>query len=103
MSSITRSVSLLSAISTSFTCRFYALHLLIHTPLVDGISSFEDLSVNNVLRVFQWVTACVTFGDLLVIRVRSFIKVEKKTHATSTNILLVCFKGINYTIILLVH
>ncbi|KAM6438931.1 LOW QUALITY PROTEIN: relaxin receptor 2 [Rhynochetos jubatus] len=51
----------------------YKFHLLllctplqIHTSLTDEISSFED--PNNVLRVFVWVTACVTCLGNLVIR-----------------------------------
>uniref|UniRef100_U3IF07 Relaxin family peptide receptor 2 n=1 Tax=Anas platyrhynchos platyrhynchos TaxID=8840 RepID=U3IF07_ANAPP len=66
----------------------YALHVRICTPLTDGISSFEDLLANNVLRVFVWVIACVTcFGNLLVIGMRSFIKAENETHAMSIKIL----------------
>uniref|UniRef100_A0A7M4EXZ4 Relaxin family peptide receptor 2 n=1 Tax=Crocodylus porosus TaxID=8502 RepID=A0A7M4EXZ4_CROPO len=66
----------------------YALHVRICTPLTDGISSFEDLLANNVLRVFVWVIACITcFGNLFVIGMRSFIRAENKTHAMSIKIL----------------
>ncbi|XP_019381049.1 PREDICTED: relaxin receptor 2 isoform X3 [Gavialis gangeticus] len=66
----------------------YALHVRICTPLTDGISSFEDLLANNVLRVFVWVIACVTcFGNLFVIGMRSFIRAENKTHTMSIKIL----------------
>lgn len=57
-------------------------------PLTDGISSFEDLLANNILRVFVWVIAFITcFGNLFVIGMRSFIKAENTTHATSIKIL----------------
>ncbi|XP_067419398.1 relaxin receptor 2 [Emydura macquarii macquarii] len=66
----------------------YALHVQICTPLTDGISSFENLLANNVLRVFVWVIACVTcFGNLFVIGMRSFIKAENKIHTMSIKIL----------------
>jgi len=55
-------ISLLSAISKCFTYSFYALHVHLYTPLTDGSSSFEDLSADNVLRVFVCVTACGMFG-----------------------------------------
>ncbi|XP_059574312.1 relaxin receptor 2 isoform X4 [Alligator mississippiensis] len=66
----------------------YALHVRICTPLTDGISSFEDLLANNVLRVFLWVIACITcFGNLFVIGMRSFIRAENKTHTMSIKML----------------
>uniref|UniRef100_A0A674IP75 G-protein coupled receptors family 1 profile domain-containing protein n=1 Tax=Terrapene triunguis TaxID=2587831 RepID=A0A674IP75_9SAUR len=58
------------------------------TPLTDGISSFENLLANNVLRVFVWVIACVTcFGNLFIIGMRSFIRAENKMHTTSIKML----------------
>ncbi|KAB0345336.1 hypothetical protein FD754_022262 [Muntiacus muntjak] len=66
----------------------YAPHVRICMPLTDGISSFEDLLANNILRVFVWVIAFITcFGNLFVIGMRSFIKAENTTHATSIKIL----------------
>uniref|UniRef100_A0A8B9Q023 Relaxin family peptide receptor 2 n=1 Tax=Apteryx owenii TaxID=8824 RepID=A0A8B9Q023_APTOW len=66
----------------------YALHVRICTPLTDGISSFEDLLANNVLRVFVWVVACITcFGNLFVVGMKSFIKAENKIHTSSIKIL----------------
>ncbi|KAM6144662.1 LOW QUALITY PROTEIN: relaxin receptor 2 [Phoenicopterus ruber ruber] len=70
----------------SFTYCFYALHVQICASLTDGISSFEDLLANNVLRVFVWVIACVTCSGNLVIRMRSFIKAENDTHTISIKI-----------------
>ncbi|KAM6211432.1 LOW QUALITY PROTEIN: relaxin receptor 2 [Sarcoramphus papa] len=64
---------------------FYALHMIC-TSSADGISSFEDLLANNVLRVFVWVIACVTCFGNLVIRMRSFIKANE-THTMSIKIL----------------
>uniref|UniRef100_A0A8D1WFA3 G-protein coupled receptors family 1 profile domain-containing protein n=1 Tax=Sus scrofa TaxID=9823 RepID=A0A8D1WFA3_PIG len=62
----------------------YAPHVRICMPLTDGISSFEDLLANNILRIFVWVIAFITcFGNLFVIGMRSFIKAENTTHATS--------------------
>ncbi|XP_057563547.1 relaxin receptor 2 [Hippopotamus amphibius kiboko] len=62
----------------------YAPHVRICMPLTDGISSFEDLLANSILRVFVWVIALITcFGNLFVIGMRSFIKAENMTHATS--------------------
>lgn len=64
-------------------------------PLTDGISSFEDLLANNILRIFVWVIAFITcFGNLFVIGMRSFIKAENMTHATSIKIL--CCKYVSY-------
>uniref|UniRef100_A0A6I8NEI6 Relaxin family peptide receptor 2 n=1 Tax=Ornithorhynchus anatinus TaxID=9258 RepID=A0A6I8NEI6_ORNAN len=66
----------------------YVPHVRICTPLTDGISSFEDLLANNILRVFVWVIAFITcFGNLFVIGMRSFIRAENKTHAMSIKIL----------------
>ncbi|XP_012882735.1 PREDICTED: relaxin receptor 2 isoform X2 [Dipodomys ordii] len=66
----------------------YAPHVRICMPLTDGISSFEDLLANNILRIFVWVIAFITcFGNLFVIAMRSFIKAENTTHALSIKIL----------------
>ncbi|XP_036312895.1 relaxin receptor 2 isoform X2 [Pipistrellus kuhlii] len=66
----------------------YAPHVRICMPLTDGISSFEDLLANNILRICVWVIAFLTcFGNLFVIGMRSFIKAENTTHAMSIKIL----------------
>ncbi|KAM4859850.1 relaxin receptor 2 [Thomomys bottae] len=66
----------------------YVPHVRICMPLTDGISSFEDLLANNILRIFVWVIAFITcFGNLFVIAMRSFIKAENTTHALSIKIL----------------
>uniref|UniRef100_A0A7N4NSU2 Relaxin family peptide receptor 2 n=1 Tax=Sarcophilus harrisii TaxID=9305 RepID=A0A7N4NSU2_SARHA len=66
----------------------YAPRVRICVPLTDGISSFEDLLANNILRIFVWVIAFITcFGNLFVIGMRSFIRAENKTHAMSIKIL----------------
>ncbi|XP_074069298.1 relaxin receptor 2 [Macrotis lagotis] len=66
----------------------YAPFVRICVPLTDGISSFEDLLANNILRIFVWVIAFITcFGNLFVIGMRSFIRAENKTHAMSIKIL----------------
>uniref|UniRef100_A0A8B9SAG2 G-protein coupled receptors family 1 profile domain-containing protein n=1 Tax=Apteryx owenii TaxID=8824 RepID=A0A8B9SAG2_APTOW len=50
-------------------------------PNTDGISSFENLLANIILRVFVWVIACVTcFGNLFVICMRSIIIAENSQH-----------------------
>uniref|UniRef100_A0A452UU51 Relaxin family peptide receptor 2 n=2 Tax=Ursus TaxID=9639 RepID=A0A452UU51_URSMA len=73
---------------TNFRYCSYAPHVRICMPLTDGISSFEDLLANNILRIFVWVIAFITcFGNLFVIGMRSFIKAENTTHATSIKIL----------------
>ncbi|KAM9245419.1 LOW QUALITY PROTEIN: relaxin receptor 2 [Leptosomus discolor] len=64
-------ISLLLAASKSFAYCFYALHMQIWTSLADGISSFEGLLANNVLRAFMWVIACVTCFGNPVTRMRS--------------------------------
>ncbi|XP_078400978.1 relaxin receptor 1-like [Cetorhinus maximus] len=57
-------------------------------PNTDGISSFEDLLANIILRVFVWVIAFLTcFGNLFVIFMRSLIRAENKLHAMSIKIL----------------
>ncbi|KPP70531.1 hypothetical protein Z043_110630, partial [Scleropages formosus] len=51
-------------------------------PNTDGISSFENLLANIVLRVFVWVVSATTcFGNLFVICMRSYIRSENKLHA----------------------
>ncbi|XP_056417860.1 relaxin receptor 2 isoform X5 [Hyla sarda] len=66
----------------------YAPHVRVCTPLTDGISSFENLLANTVLRIFVWVIACITcFGNIFVIGMRSFIQSENKTHTISIKIL----------------
>ncbi|XP_078513275.1 relaxin receptor 2 isoform X2 [Lissotriton helveticus] len=66
----------------------YAPHVRVCTPLTDGISTFENLLANVVLRVFVWVIACITcFGNLFVIGMRSFIRSENKMHTLSIKIL----------------
>ncbi|XP_073469453.1 relaxin receptor 2 [Aquarana catesbeiana] len=66
----------------------YAPHVRVCTPLTDGISSFENLLANTILRVFVWVIACITcFGNIFVIGMRSFIQSENKTHTMSIKIL----------------
>ncbi|KAF3825897.1 hypothetical protein GH733_006724 [Mirounga leonina] len=73
---------------TNFRYCSYAPHVRICMPLTDGISSFEDLLANNILRIFVWVIAFITcFGNLFVIGMRSLIKAENTTHATSIKIL----------------
>ncbi|KAM9610174.1 LOW QUALITY PROTEIN: relaxin receptor 2 [Trichechus inunguis] len=66
----------------------YAPHVRICMSLTDGITSFEDLLANNILRIFGWVIAFITcFGNLFVIGMRSFIQAENTTHAMSIKIL----------------
>uniref|UniRef100_A0A8C5QN84 G-protein coupled receptors family 1 profile domain-containing protein n=1 Tax=Leptobrachium leishanense TaxID=445787 RepID=A0A8C5QN84_9ANUR len=62
----------------------YAPHVRSCKPNSDGISSFENLLANILLRVFVWVMACVTcFGNLFVICMRSFIVTENCQHTMS--------------------
>ncbi|CAB1414906.1 unnamed protein product [Pleuronectes platessa] len=57
-------------------------------PNTDGISSFEDLLANVVLRVCVWVMAFITcFGNLLVIGMRSLIRAENNLHAACIKVL----------------
>lgn len=59
----------------------YAPHVRSCKPNTDGISSFENLLANIILRVFVWVVACLTcFGNLFVICMRSFIVTENSQH-----------------------
>ncbi|XP_053328308.1 relaxin receptor 2-like [Spea bombifrons] len=62
----------------------HAPHVRSCKPKTDGISSFENLLANILLRVFVWVMACVTcFGNLFVICMRSFIVTENCQHTMS--------------------
>ncbi|KAM6057302.1 relaxin receptor 1-like isoform 2-T2 [Theristicus caerulescens] len=59
----------------------YAPHVRSCKPNTDGISSFENLLANIILRVFVWVIACLTcFGNLFVICMRSFMVAENSQH-----------------------
>nr|XP_013809045.1 PREDICTED: relaxin receptor 1-like [Apteryx mantelli mantelli] len=59
----------------------YTPHVRSCKPNTDGISSFENLLANIILRVFVWVIACVTcFGNLFVICMRSVIVAENSQH-----------------------
>ncbi|KAI6078298.1 Relaxin receptor 1-like protein [Aix galericulata] len=59
-----------------------APHVRSCKPNTNGISSFEHLLANVILRVFVWVIACVTcLGNLLVICVRSLVATENSQHA----------------------
>uniref|UniRef100_A0AAQ4QET9 Relaxin family peptide receptor 1 n=1 Tax=Gasterosteus aculeatus aculeatus TaxID=481459 RepID=A0AAQ4QET9_GASAC len=60
----------------------YAPHVRSCKPNTDGISSFEDLLANIVLRVFVWVVSATTcFGNVFVICMRSYVRSENKLHA----------------------
>ncbi|XP_013125749.1 relaxin receptor 1 isoform X2 [Oreochromis niloticus] len=60
----------------------YAPHVRSCKPNTDGISSFENLLANIVLRVFVWVVSATTcFGNIFVICMRSYIRSENKLHA----------------------
>lgn len=60
----------------------YAPHVRSCKPNTDGISSFENLLANIVLRVFVWVVSATTcFGNVFVICMRSYIRSENKLHA----------------------
>ncbi|CAG5873029.1 unnamed protein product [Menidia menidia] len=66
----------------------YAPHVRSCKPNTDGISSFEDLLANVVLRVSVWVMAFITcFGNLLVIGMRSLIRAENNLHAACIKVL----------------
>ncbi|XP_030837166.1 relaxin receptor 2-like [Strongylocentrotus purpuratus] len=61
-------------------CR-YAPHVRTCTPRSDGISSFENLLKNVVLRVFVWTIGIITsVGNLGVLVSRAFMKAENKVH-----------------------
>uniref|UniRef100_A0A674MR21 Relaxin family peptide receptor 1 n=1 Tax=Takifugu rubripes TaxID=31033 RepID=A0A674MR21_TAKRU len=60
----------------------YAPHVRSCKPNTDGISSFEDLLANIVLRVFVWVVSATTcFSNIFVICMRAYIRSENKLHA----------------------
>ncbi|KPP79266.1 hypothetical protein Z043_101170, partial [Scleropages formosus] len=66
-------------------------------PNSDGISSFEDLLANMILRVSVWVMAFITcFGNLFVIGMRSVIRAENNLHAMCIKVLCCadCLMGI---------
>ncbi|AWO99933.1 putative relaxin receptor 2 [Scophthalmus maximus] len=66
----------------------YAPHVRSCKPNTDGISSFEDLLANKVLRVSVWVMAFITcFGNLFVIGMRSLIRAENNLHAACIKVL----------------
>ncbi|XP_070839937.1 relaxin receptor 2a isoform X6 [Chaetodon trifascialis] len=66
----------------------YAPHVRSCKPNTDGLSSFEDLLANMVLRVSVWVMAFITcFGNLLVIGMRSLIRAENNLHAACIKVL----------------
>ncbi|XP_038860983.1 relaxin receptor 2-like [Salvelinus namaycush] len=66
----------------------YAPHVRTCKPNTDGISSFEDLLANVVLRVSVWVMAFITcFGNLFVIGMRSLIRAENNLHAVCIKVL----------------
>uniref|UniRef100_A0A3Q4MS96 Relaxin family peptide receptor 2a n=1 Tax=Neolamprologus brichardi TaxID=32507 RepID=A0A3Q4MS96_NEOBR len=66
----------------------YAPHVRSCKPNTDGISSFEDLLANTVLRVSVWVMALITcFGNLFVIGMRSLIRAENNLHAACIKVL----------------
>lgn len=82
----------LSVVITAFLCldsyfkKFqycgYAPHVRSCKPNTDGISSFEDLLANIVLRVFVWVVSATTcFSNIFVICMRAYIRSENKLHA----------------------
>ncbi|XP_028838965.1 relaxin receptor 2a [Denticeps clupeoides] len=66
----------------------YAPHVRTCKPNTDGISSFENLLANLVLRVSVWVMAFITcFGNLFVIGMRSLIRAENNLHAACIKVL----------------
>ncbi|XP_017345481.1 relaxin receptor 2a isoform X2 [Ictalurus punctatus] len=66
----------------------YAPHVRKCKPNTDGISSFEDLLANMILRVSVWVMAFITcFGNLFVIGMRSCIRAENHLHAVCIKVL----------------
>ncbi|XP_057207824.1 relaxin receptor 2b isoform X1 [Triplophysa rosa] len=66
----------------------YAPHLRKCKPNSDGLSSFEDLLANVVLRVFVWVMAFITcFGNLFVIGMRTVLRAENNLHALCIKVL----------------
>lgn len=81
-----------SFLPTSYFKKFqycsYAPHVRSCKPNTDGISSFEDLLANIVLRVSVWLMAFITcFGNILVIAMRSLIRAENNLHAACIQVL----------------
>ncbi|XP_051794034.1 relaxin receptor 2a isoform X2 [Acanthochromis polyacanthus] len=73
----------------------YAPHVRSCKPNTDGISSFENLLANIVLRVSVWVMAFITcFGNLFVIGMRSLIRAENNLHAACIKVLCYCLMGV---------
>ncbi|XP_009695618.1 PREDICTED: relaxin receptor 1-like, partial [Cariama cristata] len=59
----------------------YVPHVRSCKPNTDGISSFENLLANIILRISVWVIAClICFGNLFVICMRSFMVTENSQH-----------------------
>ncbi|NP_001315011.1 relaxin receptor 2b precursor [Danio rerio] len=66
----------------------YAPHVRKCKPNSDGLSSFEDLLANVVLRVSVWVMAFITcFGNLFVIGMRTVLRAENNLHAFCIKVL----------------
>uniref|UniRef100_A0A673J6Q9 G-protein coupled receptors family 1 profile domain-containing protein n=1 Tax=Sinocyclocheilus rhinocerous TaxID=307959 RepID=A0A673J6Q9_9TELE len=66
----------------------YAPHVRKCKPNSDGLSSFEDLLANVVLRVSVWVMAFITcFGNLFVIGMRTVLRAENNLHALCIKVL----------------
>ncbi|XP_015197357.2 relaxin receptor 2 isoform X1 [Lepisosteus oculatus] len=65
-----------------------APHVRMCKPNSDGISSFEDLLANIILRVSVWVIAFITcFGNVFVICMRTLIRAENNLHAMCIKVL----------------
>uniref|UniRef100_A0A672M788 G-protein coupled receptors family 1 profile domain-containing protein n=1 Tax=Sinocyclocheilus grahami TaxID=75366 RepID=A0A672M788_SINGR len=66
----------------------YTPHVRKCKPNSDGLSSFEDLLANVVLRVSVWVMAFITcFGNLFVIGMRTVLRAENNLHALCIKVL----------------
>lgn len=81
-----------SLVSSSYFKKFqycsFAPHVRSCKPNTDGISSFENLLANIVLRVSVWLMAFITcFGNILVIGMRSLIGAENNLHAACIKVL----------------
>ncbi|KAM6426925.1 relaxin receptor 1-like [Liasis olivaceus] len=75
----------------------FAPHVRSCKPNTDGISSFENLLANIILRVFVWVVAFLSCtGNLFVIFTRSFIVTENSKHTMAIKCLCCadCLMGI---------
>ena len=74
-------------------CR-YARHVRQCTPRSDGISSFENLLKNVILRVFVWTIGLLTtVGNVWVLISRAFMKAENKVHTAV--VISLCSKSIS--------